>query len=289
MVKLSSFSSDPSSVIFMAVNLIILAIIGIGFLIEGLTGIACIVIAILYKRRFGVIKSKLHVISQGTIKYPSLLDILDSFMVIEFLSLFWGSYVLVTYIIDHFATFNFIDGLRSSLLFSLLCFLVLVMIQQIFVSFLFSICVSHGFFLFSILPRFVSAIRTFFISFFWISAIKNLDFFSPILLEFVYIIMKGSFFLFWFYEATALLTSKDVPPEFKTSICKEHFQCPVCLENVKFYVTLPCMHSFCLTCFLKWGSIRLNCPVCRCNFSSWLHQVEFDPYNWFPFVIFNIH
>ncbi|EAX99970.1 hypothetical protein TVAG_267390 [Trichomonas vaginalis G3] len=265
---------------------VLIAIIGCYIIIEGYTGIACILIIILYQRRVEKLKRKIAETAKGIIKYPSLFDMLDSFMILEFASLVWGWFLLIYYTYIHFNTFSFLDGLRASLLFSFLCFFMLVMIQQIYISFLFTASIGNGFFLFSILPRFVSATRTVCTTFFWIVALNHFEFYSPLLLEIAYIIFKGCFFIYWIYEATALLTSKDFPEEFKTNECTQPFQCPVCLENVKFYITLPCSHSFCLTCFLRWGAQVLNCPMCRHKFTSWIHQVDFTPYNWLPFVIF---
>lgn len=47
--------------------------------------------------------------------------------------------------------------------------------------------------------------------------------------------------------------------------------CPICQSILVQPVTLPCYHSFCLSCFN--GSIENNalcCPLCRLRIGSWL-------------------
>lgn len=42
--------------------------------------------------------------------------------------------------------------------------------------------------------------------------------------------------------------------------------CPVCDENKRLCVLMPCFHTFCQRCVIKWGQSnqnRLACPVCR--------------------------
>lgn len=237
-------------------------------------------------RRIRIIKSQLSQISKGIIEYPSLITIIDSAQLVEIFCQSWGWFLFISYFLKNHGNLSLADCALLSTLFSQLLFGLLVIVQEIFISFLFTTCVGHGFFLFSVLPRFVAGARTLLVSFIWFDAIKKFDFFSPTLLIIVYIVFKGIFTLLWIYDLLSLLFSKDFPPEFKTVMKKEGFTCPVCMENVQFYITLPCTHQFCLQCFCRWGSIHLNCPVCRTEFSSWIHQVDLDNFLCFSLVIF---
>jgi hypothetical protein len=44
-------------------------------------------------------------------------------------------------------------------------------------------------------------------------------------------------------------------------------ECCICLER-KHEVILPCMHSFCLTCFEEWNACHDTCPICRAKLES---------------------
>lgn len=237
-------------------------------------------------RRVDILSSQIKSISEGSIEYPSLIRIIDSLMILEQVSIGWSGYLLVTYMIEHHGSLSLIDCIALSFLFSQTLFLLLLLIQQIFVSFFFTTCVGHGFFLFSVLPRFFAGARTFLVSFIWFDSLTVFSEFHPILMQTSYIIFKSIFLLIWIIDFIKLLLSKDFPPEFGTRFEKKSFTCPVCLENVLFYITLPCGHHFCLNCFCKWGSIQLTCPVCRTEFSSWIHQVEFDQLIPISLVIF---
>ncbi|KAK8863563.1 hypothetical protein M9Y10_011249 [Tritrichomonas musculus] len=237
-------------------------------------------------RRVDILSSQIKSISEGSIEYPSLIRIIDSLMILEQVSIGWSGYLLVTYMIEHHGSLSLIDCIALSFLFSQTLFLLLLLIQQTFVSFFFTTCVGHGFFLFSVLPRFFAGARTFLVSFIWFDSLTVFSEFHPILMQTSYIIFKSIFLLIWIIDFIKLLLSKDFPPEFGTRFEKKGFTCPVCLENVLFYITLPCGHHFCLNCFCKWGSIQLTCPVCRTEFSSWIHQVEFDQLIPISLVIF---
>ncbi|OHS96502.1 hypothetical protein TRFO_09881 [Tritrichomonas foetus] len=234
------------------------------------------IVFLLLWRRIHHLSDQVKSISEGNIEYPQIFLIIDSFMILEQISIIWGSYLLFTYFIENHRNLSFADCVILSLLLSQIIFLILIFIQQIFVSFFFTTCVGHGFFLFSVLPRFFAGTRTFLVSFIWFDSITTFSEFHPFFFQTIYVIFKGIFMLMWVYDLVKLLLSKDFPPEFGTKSEKEGFTCPVCLENVPFYITIPCSHHFCLICFCKWGASHLNCPVCRTEFSSWLHQVEFN-------------
>ena len=269
------------------ITIFCLLIIGCKVLVGRLPHVLCTLsLILLLANRINSMSSQLSKISEGVIEYPSLIKIMDSFQLVEVICIVWGLYLMITYTIDHFRNFSLVDCVLISLLFSQILFLIMTMIQQIFISFLFTTAVGHGFFLFSVLPRFVAGARTLLVSFIWFDTIKSFEFFSPILLIITYIVFKGIFLLLWSYDLFSILFSKDFPPEFKTAFCKDGFSCPVCMENVQFYITLPCTHQFCLQCFCKWGSIHLNCPLCRTKFSSWLHQVDLSQILWFSLIIF---
>jgi hypothetical protein len=102
----------------------------------------------------------------------------------------------------------------------------------------------------------------------------------PVVLEAVYLVAKLFLFLLWVNDFVHIFVSKGFPPELGTKSDVSGCTCPVCLENVTFYIELPCSHPLCVPCFCKWGTIRLNCPVCRHEFSSWIHEVELQ--NLFP-------
>ena len=229
-----------------------------------------------YTRRLNKIKSAVKIIAQGTIKYPTLYNILDSLMIIELIIIFSNWYHFGTYFFRHYDDISIADSIILSSLLSLTLFLMVLMLQQYWLSFFFTSFVSHGFFLCSILPRFIAGTRTILVSFVWYAGIRTFPFFSPVSLHFFYITFKLIFTLMWVYDFAKILLSKDFPQEFKTKIDMNEFQCPICFDNVLFYITLPCGHDFCFQCFSKWGSIQMNCPICRLEFSSWLHQVDFD-------------
>ncbi|EME27115.1 hypothetical protein Gasu2_01290 [Galdieria sulphuraria] len=50
----------------------------------------------------------------------------------------------------------------------------------------------------------------------------------------------------------------------------EEYTCPVCYQD--FYEELDiakapfCDHIFCITCILRWASIRASCPLCKASF-----------------------
>jgi len=269
------------------IGLFLLIVICSDIFVNRLSLISCsAAVFALYYFRVVKIQNQMRIISKGNYRSPSMIDIIDSFLIIELIVVSWGFYNLFSFFFCRKDVLVFPDCLFLSFLLSSLLFLVLIVFQHVMISYFFPFCVSHGFFMFSVLPRIVAATRTFFVSFIWIDALKTLPYTFISVLVAVYAIIKLVFFLSWMFDFFAILHSKDFPPEFATVRDKRPFTCPVCLENVHFYITLKCTHQFCLRCFCKWGSIHLNCPVCRNQFSSWIHQVEFDAYLSLPFVIF---
>ena len=48
-------------------------------------------------------------------------------------------------------------------------------------------------------------------------------------------------------------------------------ECPICVETFTDPKVLPCIHTFCLKCLLKYGEHdkpgdQVACPLCRANF-----------------------
>jgi hypothetical protein len=241
-------------------------------------------VAFWYWQRLHRLSNQILRISKGDLGFPSLVNTFDSFALIDVLLLTWGFWLLCELLISHQRHYSLVDCFLLCFLFSQLVFLAMAVLDQILISFFFATCVRHGFFLFSILPRFVASVRTFLVSFMWFDLLQDVKV-APLVLKVLYVILKLVLFLIWVSDFVHILISKDFPPEFRTASPKSSFTCPVCFENVMLYITLPCSHNFCLPCFCKWGSIRPNCPMCRANFSSWIHQVELQHLLYISFMV----
>lgn len=40
-------------------------------------------------------------------------------------------------------------------------------------------------------------------------------------------------------------------------------KCTICLEKIKNSTTIPCNHTFCFECVIKWLDEKDSCPICR--------------------------
>ncbi|EFA76139.1 RING zinc finger-containing protein [Heterostelium album PN500] len=59
----------------------------------------------------------------------------------------------------------------------------------------------------------------------------------------------------------------------KKLINEEH--CPICLSEIEDITFLDiCFHHFCYICILQWSEISGNCPLCKSNFQSLIHDVK---------------
>nr|CAD7429979.1 unnamed protein product [Timema monikensis] len=63
--------------------------------------------------------------------------------------------------------------------------------------------------------------------------------------------------------------------------------CAICLgklQNKSF--TDSCLHQFCFTCLLEWSKVKAECPLCKQNFKSIIHNVrsieDYDQYHLRP-------
>jgi hypothetical protein len=225
-------------------------------------------------QRLNRLTDQLNRMSKGDFTFPSLVTIVDSLAIFDLLVVIWGFWLFGDFVIHANRSYSFVDCSLLSFLFSQTLFLGLTVVHQILLLFFFPTCIRRGFFLFSILPRFVAGARTFLVTFLWFDTIRQMGFVIPVVLETVYLVVKLFLFLLWVSDFVGILVSKDFPPEFRTMSDSSGFTCPVCMENATFYIQLPCSHHFCVPCFCKWGAIRLNCPVCRHESSSWIHQVQ---------------
>ncbi|CAL1532710.1 unnamed protein product [Lymnaea stagnalis] len=56
---------------------------------------------------------------------------------------------------------------------------------------------------------------------------------------------------------------------------KIEYTCPICMYLLIEPVTLPCKHSFCLTCYRQTVEIsNLTCPICRMRISVWARKAS---------------
>jgi hypothetical protein len=240
---------------------------------------------ILFWQRLTRLTGQLTRISKGDFTFPSLTSIVGSLAIFDFLVIVWGFWLFGIFVVHANRVYSFVDCTLLSFLLSQTLFLALAVVHQILLLFFFPTCIRRGFFLFSILPRFVAGARTFFVTFLWFDAIRQLGFAIPVVLETFYLILKLFLFVLWVSDFVRFLVSKDFPPEFGTLSDSSGFTCPVCMDNVTFYIQLPCSHHFCVQCFCKWAAIHLNCPVCRQECSSWIHQVQLQQLYFISLVI----
>eukprot|EP00095_Tigriopus_kingsejongensis_P002332 snap_masked-scaffold347_size200506-processed-gene-1.2 protein:Tk02332 transcript:snap_masked-scaffold347_size200506-processed-gene-1.2-mRNA-1 annotation:"ubiquitin-protein e3" len=53
--------------------------------------------------------------------------------------------------------------------------------------------------------------------------------------------------------------------------------CAICLghlENMSY--TDSCLHKFCFTCLLEWSKVKPECPLCKAQFKSIIHNIQAD-------------
>lgn len=60
---------------------------------------------------------------------------------------------------------------------------------------------------------------------------------------------------------------KQVVAKTKKKTC----DCSICMDEVKDKATLPCKHSFCKGCIVKWSETSTTCPNCREPFTFIKH------------------
>jgi hypothetical protein len=240
--------------------------------------VICTLFAIyLFWQRVNRLTTQLTRIGKGNFTFPSLLTIVDSLAILELLVVIWGFGLFGSFVIHAHRSYSFVDCALLCLLFSQTVFLTLAVLHQILLSFFFPTCIRRGFFLFAILPRFVAGARTLFVTLLWFDTFRQIAFVVPAVLEAVYLIVKLFLFVLWVNDFVRIFGSRGFPPELGTINDVSGCTCPVCLENVTFYIELPCSHQLCVPCFCKWGSIHLNCPVCRHECSSWIHEFDLRP------------
>lgn len=57
---------------------------------------------------------------------------------------------------------------------------------------------------------------------------------------------------------------------------KEKYECPICLEIIKYKIKTGCKHIFCDICIVKNLMINDTCPICRreCDYEHITHQIS---------------
>jgi hypothetical protein len=261
--------ADHTIYIFVVLLVIIIAKIAEGRLQMLICASAA---TILFSQRLNRLTRQLTAIGKGDFTFPSIITLFDSLAIVDLLVVIWGFLLFADFVIHAHFVYSFVDCALLAFLLSQILFLGLAIVHQVLLSFFFPTCIRRGFFLFSILPRFVAGVRTGLVTFLWFDTVRQIAFVIPRALEMVYLVVKLWLFLSWVKEFVGILSMKEFPPEFGTR--NENVTCPVCLDSVSFCVELPCAHDFCVPCLCKWGAIQRSCPVCRGEFSSWIHQVE---------------
>ncbi len=54
------------------------------------------------------------------------------------------------------------------------------------------------------------------------------------------------------------------------------FECPICLDNIKYATVGSCMHHFCYYCLLKHCKYNNKCPLCKTLILELKYDREFD-------------
>lgn len=50
------------------------------------------------------------------------------------------------------------------------------------------------------------------------------------------------------------------------------FECPICLDNIKYATVGSCMHHFCYFCIFKHCKFNNKCPICKTE----IHEIKLD-------------
>lgn len=50
------------------------------------------------------------------------------------------------------------------------------------------------------------------------------------------------------------------------------FECPICLDNIKYATVGSCMHHFCYFCIFKHCKFNNKCPMCKTE----IHEIKLD-------------
>jgi hypothetical protein len=134
----------------------------------------------------------------------------------------------------------------------------------------------HRKFLCLILPGIVGVVRTLAISYFWLMGLARFPFFSWVsrayfVIKIVILCMEVGRLMRIFAE------NRRHRKTWLIQWCAGDFWCPICMENVKHYVRLPCSHQCCSPCLEKWKSRSCTCPVCRTRLSPVMARGELDP------------
>ncbi|XP_013197202.2 E3 ubiquitin-protein ligase Topors [Amyelois transitella] len=69
--------------------------------------------------------------------------------------------------------------------------------------------------------------------------------------------------------------SEDSSPQHESGRGSPPPNCAICLgtcKNKSF--TDSCLHQFCFTCLLTWSKVKAECPLCKQNFKSIIHNVR---------------
>lgn len=54
------------------------------------------------------------------------------------------------------------------------------------------------------------------------------------------------------------------------------FECPICLEKIKYATVGSCTHHFCYLCILKHCKFSNKCPMCKIDINELKFDREFD-------------
>lgn len=55
-----------------------------------------------------------------------------------------------------------------------------------------------------------------------------------------------------------------------------HFECPICLDNIKYASIGTCTHHFCYFCLFKHCKTSNLCPICKTEINDFRIDREFD-------------